>query len=344
MGECWQLLSIDNWATTGHELGKLKEFFWCPNHALSFLKAVVMPSTYKSDTRSPEDQARAQRMALEPQSSTLLLTLPVELLLIIAEDLGKDYLHLLCFSLTCTFLWEITGRTRYHSLYRRLKQDSWSGSCIILIGEYADRLPDSMLTDEEKEEFKLLDERRYSLYGLAGSLYSIAYDNFRQLSRIPKYPIFGDQRVRRNPKLLDELMDAHDIEQCMPWVSVNRKDCVVERQDGDRWMLRNLSKREYVTLANSRHVMQILYTLVGETQYSCYSFSDEGPENWEGDRIDLTVASVHQQEVGDDVNEWADITRYVIKELVKRAYEDGCQEELAFEDGSEDESDPDSLY
>ncbi|KAJ3729743.1 hypothetical protein EV361DRAFT_868916 [Lentinula raphanica] len=343
MAEEWQLVSVDNRASSGH-LGKLKKFFWNPSRAVSFLKAVVVPSTYKLDTRTPGDQAKAQRAALESQSSALLLTLPIELLLIIAEDLGKDYLHLLCFSLTCTFLWEITGHARYHSLCSELKKESWSGSRIILIGDRAKGLPKSMLTHEDKQELGLPRQRKDIRFNVAGrAFYRVAQDSFRNFSHIPNDLILGDRRVRTNSKLRGELLNANRNEQCMRWISINRDNCVLKRQDGDFWMLRNLSQREYVLLPHSRvskvSVTQVLYSLVGESEYSYCSYSDGDEGKWAGDRIDLTVLSIHQQEHGNDAK-WMDITFYIIQQLEELAYETEFPEEvraLMYEEEEEEE-------
>ncbi|KAJ3817211.1 hypothetical protein F5880DRAFT_102425 [Lentinula raphanica] len=342
MGEYFKLISIDNRASAGH-LGKLPEFFWYWSRAVSYLKTVAVPSTYKLDTRSPEDRAKAQRMALESQSSTLLLKLPVELLLIIAGDLRKDYLHLLCFSLTCTFLWEITGQARYHSLCYKLKQESWSRNRIILIGDYAAaNLPESMLTDEEKEELGLLDEH-YNIFGIGSALYYVASDSFRDLAYMSNDLILGDERVQTNSTLRRELKKANRNAQCMPWISVNREDCVLKLQDGDSWMLRNLSKRVYVTLPNSeRKIAQVLHCLVGHSQYSYFLHSKEGNGNWAGDRIEVTVVSVHRREHGDDIN-WVDITLGVKKHLQRLARDEDDYSDESW-DMTEEELHPGPSY
>ncbi|KAJ3821520.1 hypothetical protein F5880DRAFT_815488 [Lentinula raphanica] len=330
MVQHWQLISIDNRATAGH-LGEIKRFFWRPSRAIFHLPAVAVPLAYKIDNRSPGDQAKAQRMALESQRSSLLLTLPFELLLIIAEDLGKDYLHLLCFSLTCSFLSEITAHARYHSLCYKLKQESWSGSRIILIGNRSKSLPKTMLTNEEKEELGLPNDTKSRI--VARALYHVAYDSFQKLSHIPNDLVFGDQRVRTNPKLHDELLTATGNERHMDWISITRKDCVLQRQHEDSWMLRNLSKREYVILPDSGYIMQFLYNLVGVTEYSFTGTKG----TWAGDRIDLTVDSTHRQEHG-EAADWMDITSRVAQELESLEGEHYSEDELMYE-YSDEESD-----
>ncbi|KAJ3823319.1 hypothetical protein F5880DRAFT_1612991 [Lentinula raphanica] len=325
MGESWQLISIENRTTAGH-IGKLVEFFWWANHIVSYLKAPVIPSTYKLDTRSPEDRNEAQRLALESQSSTLLFALPVELLLIIAENLSNDYLHLLCFSLTCTFSWEITSQARYDSLCYRLKQESWSGTRIILVGEYGENAPYSkLLTDKDKAELglhdRMDDDSHWHSCALGAALFDVACEDFRVLPFEPSNLILGDQRVRTNPQLRIELLNAECSMRCKPWISIHWKNFMFQRQNGDHWVLRNLTKREYVTLHQSRNIMQVLFILVGASEYSCFSI------NWTGDRIDLTVVSIHQQEHGDNAN-WRDVTLGVIRRLKDQAVRDDCEKRL----------------
>ncbi|KAJ3763017.1 hypothetical protein EV360DRAFT_78796 [Lentinula raphanica] len=327
MGQYWQIISIDNKETLGH-LGKLGEVFWSPSSTvISYIRAPVVPSRYKPITRSLEEKPEVQSLASKwSQSVTTptapLLALPVELLMIIIEDLGKDYLDLLCFALSCTLLWEITGQTRCDSLCSQLRKESWAGSRIILLGDNAGTLPKSMLTDEELEELGLTQSRPKHR---GSELYFGAMDRFRVPSR--KDLILGDERVRSNSKLLDELRLARRNERFNRWIEIKRSDFTVSRQNGDRWMIRNLSKREYVTLLRARNLTQVLYTLIGRSNdpavYMCGgSWLIKG--SWAGDRIDLTVVSVHNQEYSDEA-EWKDITGRVIERLEKLAFDDGAE-------------------
>ncbi|KAJ3838185.1 hypothetical protein F5878DRAFT_182198 [Lentinula raphanica] len=323
MRQHWQLISIDNQRTTG-PLGQLDEFFWNPTSVMPQLQAPVVPSIYKLNTTTNlEDRGKAERTALELQPSMLLLALPVELLLIIAEDLGKDYLDLLCFSLTCTFLWEITGQSRYHSLCCKLENESWARSRILLVGDFAVTLPKSMLTDIETDELGL-DESN-------NALYRVALDSFQVFGSTDSL-IMGHPRVQTNSNLRRELLDANHNTQLKPWISFHWKDFTPIQEHGDHWMLRNLLQREYVSLARPDNIMQALYTLTAtrttHSNLSMFAGLDwlaEGP--WAGDRIDLTLVSIHRQEHGDG-GDWKDITPDVIQDLEALAIYTGHEGEL----------------
>ncbi|KAJ3729744.1 hypothetical protein C8R42DRAFT_652795 [Lentinula raphanica] len=188
-----------------------------------------------------------------------------------------------------------------------------------------------MLTNEEKEELGLPNDTKSRI--VARALYHVAYDSFQKLSHIPNDLVFGDQRVRTNPKLHDELLTATGNERHMDWISITRKDCVLQRQHEDSWMLRNLSKREYVILPDSGYIMQFLYNLVGVTEYSFTGTKG----TWAGDRIDLTVDSTHRQEHG-EAADWMDITSRVAQELESLEGEHYSEDELMYE-YSDEESD-----
>lgn len=86
-----------------------------------------------------------------------LLTLPVELLLIIAENLLDSYIDVLCLALTCVKMWEATTKIRYQSLSAKIQGRSWAGSRMICLGDCARRLL-IVHTAEEREELQKYQE------------------------------------------------------------------------------------------------------------------------------------------------------------------------------------------
>ncbi|KAJ3769549.1 hypothetical protein FB446DRAFT_747471 [Lentinula raphanica] len=332
MGQYWNLISIDNCQSTGH-LGKFGEFFWYSSPILvPYLIAPVVPSTYKPESSCHETSAKINKLVSKLQSNTTsaaLLALPVELLIIIAEDLGKDYLHLLCFSLTCTLLWEVTGQSRYRSLCSKLEHDSWAGSRIILLGDYAGSLPETVLTEQDKEKFTL-DE--VSCDELGTAFYHIAYRYFPEPLSPRTDFIFNDIRVKENRDLWEELLEAvcYDQTRFRRWMEPRRSEFMPVPQPGDRWMLRNLSKREYVTLAWTRDMDQVIYTLIARSDDPSVSMRGgdwlvKGP--WAGDRIDITLVSAHEKENGDE-GDWKEITAGVVSKLKALAVEDDYRGKL----------------
>ncbi|KAJ3753309.1 hypothetical protein EV360DRAFT_74609 [Lentinula raphanica] len=156
MGQYWNLINIDHREAMGN-MGKLGEFFWYASRLVDRLMPLRLSEKYESEVGSLEE---IKRKAVTGDSSTsALLTLPIELLLLIIEDLGKDYLNLLCFSMTCTLLWELSGKARYDSLSSELDRHRWAGSRIILLGDYAGTLPPSMLSAQDIEELGLGDSQ-----------------------------------------------------------------------------------------------------------------------------------------------------------------------------------------
>ncbi|KAJ3810748.1 hypothetical protein F5876DRAFT_65366 [Lentinula aff. lateritia] len=84
------------------------------------MNPLVIPSFYKT------------ALSIGTSGATILLSLPNELLLAIAEELLEEYRP---------------------SFFHKLKIQSWAGSRIILLGDYIRVLPEGLLTDAEREEF-----------------------------------------------------------------------------------------------------------------------------------------------------------------------------------------------
>ncbi|KAJ3900515.1 hypothetical protein F5879DRAFT_1004532 [Lentinula edodes] len=300
MGQYWTLINIDNRESSGH-LGKLGEFFWGFNKIITYLLAPNIPTSYKLRTPMEKFQTNS--------SGATLLTLPDELLLIIAEELVEDYLELMCFSLTCVAMWEVTEQVRYRSLYAKLKTFSWAGGRIILLGDYGSALPHGVLTAEDIKQLKLT---KYRKKNLGTGLYD---------QRFPEpnsdISLLKDERVQSNATLGRELGEFSRNKPFSDWICLKWKDFMLVRTEGDYWMIRNFTKREF-TKSNRRNLTQALYCLIGCSQDP--SVSMPGGEDlingkWAGHRIDITLASVHKQEY-EDYSNWKDITPH-IKEFLE---------------------------
>ncbi|KAJ3752901.1 hypothetical protein EV360DRAFT_88293 [Lentinula raphanica] len=328
-------MSVDKRQATG-DLGELGEFFWCSSPIVNYLIAPVVPSKYL-ENRGRATNSRSRKMVSKLQSITTsgsvpaLLALPAELLMLIAEYLRKDYIHLLCFSLTCTLLGEVTEQARYHSLCGKLKYQSWAGSRVILLGDYTYTLPENMLTEKDIKKFKC-DLVRDKL-GMA--LYYIAGGYFRKPLSPEESLIFRDERVEKNSDLRKELLDASCRDEQQPWIRrISLLNFMPVQQHGDRWILCNLSKRECVTLAKLDSVTQVIYALIGRSEEVDSPVSTmydgewlaQGP--WARDRLDIILVPVHKQE-HDNEGEWKEITADVVsklKELADETYTYGSEE------------------
>ncbi|KAJ3808177.1 hypothetical protein F5876DRAFT_78995 [Lentinula aff. lateritia] len=313
MGQYWTIMSIDNSEATGH-LGKLGEFFWMPDDSLvSCLTTPVIPSSYKTAAIASFG-GKSQKLKKNYPPS-ILLSLPHELLLVIAEELSEDYLDLICFSLTCIDAWELTGQCRYQSLSQKIKSKSWVGSRIILLGDYAGALPKGLLTDAEKKELRL---DGYADHELGSLLY--AHPAFRK----PSYKILNDfyyDEIAQDDDLFHELQYFAHREPFSRWIMLPGNFKLTRSSSKDRWMIRNLTKQEYA-ITRRRSLTQIVYSLIGCSDDPSVSMQGErcsvlinGP--WAGDRIDITLVSIHRKEhTPEERSSWKDIT-ISVKELLE---------------------------
>ncbi|KAJ3993456.1 hypothetical protein F5050DRAFT_1846208 [Lentinula boryana] len=317
MIQYWNVISIDNREATGY-LGRLGDFFWRSNRVINEMMAPVIPSTYTSNTTFFEERLQKINLKTDTAGTTIDVALPLELLLAIADEL-EEYLDLLCFSLTCTTMWENTARLRYRSLYSKLRRHSWARTRIILLGDCARTLPEGVLSEEDKKELALEGNS-----DMLGNAFCAAAENFTQLEW-KTISAHNDKRAQANIRLLEELSRFHSDERINRWIWFDRKDFRLGRPEGDRWMVRNLSKREYVIKSRSRNLTQVLFCLIGRSDDPSVSMS--GGEwlingTWAGDRIDVTLVSIHEQEHGDDPK-WKDITADVKLKVMTLADEDG---------------------
>ncbi|KAJ3712758.1 hypothetical protein DFJ43DRAFT_1228288 [Lentinula guzmanii] len=323
MGQYWKIRNIDYEETTG-DLGKLGEFFWYgDDDVISLLITPVIPPHFKSKpvlSKTSVSEVKDDSTISPPT----LLTLPVELLVVIAEELMDDYLNLICFSLTCVSMWELTHPVRYRVLESELRYKSWAGCRIILLGDYAQNLPKGILTAEEigqltmkNEDDKDSDEDEEDLdkkmdKTLGRRLYKA---DFRRVSLHLNISVLEDRRLWGRSSLYKELSKFD--RRFRPWLSFDWNRFLPREAEGDSWMVRNFSKREFVAMSSSHHLAQVVFSLIGCSDDPSISMIDgdwliEGP--WAGNRIDITLASLHEQEHRDETD-WKDITAEVKQRL-----------------------------
>ncbi|KAH7868920.1 uncharacterized protein C8R40DRAFT_1132690 [Lentinula edodes] len=316
MGQYWKIINIDNRESTGI-IGNLGEFFWYFNNFVTYLMAPNIPCSYKSSLMPPKEKSQKTKN----NSRTILLTLPTELLLTIAEDLVEDYLDLICLSLTCTTIWEVTEKIRFRSLHAKLKTRTWAGGRIILLGDYARTLPEGVLTVEDMKQLRLTE------YDDDDELGTGLFEYYKFPKPKSNISLLNEERVQSNRALRNELRQYSYREVFSRWIHLDLDDFLLARTEGDRWMVRNFTKRQYVIKSNSRNLPQILYCLIGCSQDPTISM--EGSDSllygiiegkWAGDRVDITLASIHEKE-REDSSDWEEITTRVKAMLEELAEE-----------------------
>ncbi|KAJ3974905.1 hypothetical protein EV361DRAFT_865797 [Lentinula raphanica] len=325
----WTLLNPDDRQGIGN-IGYFSEFFWYDNwsNIVDYLMTPILPSIYESDPtslgKSIEGSILRNRISSSPTSTTTIVALPLELLLLIIEDLAEDYLHLLSFSLTCSLLWEISAQARYHSLFTRLKRQSWAGSRVILLGSDAEWLPKTMVFSEK-------DKRELDLDGPRNTHGECLRNSVDCLFRFPNpgninvlKPDNGWPKVVEPRNELDkELLAFCDLDEkrFKHWIWYNWRDFKPRpRKKGDRWIVRNFTKREYVTKATTKNLTQVVYSLIGwATSESTDRDDFLSRGRWAGDRMDITLVSTHKREHGKKSG-WKDITASVKGRLREFAY------------------------
>ncbi|KAJ3758022.1 hypothetical protein EV360DRAFT_83454 [Lentinula raphanica] len=324
MGMDWAVYNIDKQTVISQP--KLHEFFWFPydsQHPSSesdittnLLTTPIIPSCFKPKS-SLLTGARVQNAKISAAPAvTTLLSLPPELLLAVAEELAEDYLDLIFFSTTCATMWELTQPIRYRVICSEIRAKSWAGCRVVLIGGTNHTLPHGMLTDGEKEYFR----RCIRASGEWIEEYELDTDNVN-LSVVPCWegsldlpkisPRYSSQRLRNNRSQRQAVTSLFHV--FGRWLSFDWREFMPNKEEGDNWMIRNFTKREYVI--SVRHLTQMLYSLTG---FFSDAFSEESEwyahGDWAGDRIDITLTSMHKQEHGDE-SDWKDITEGIRKKL-----------------------------
>ncbi|KAE9402987.1 hypothetical protein BT96DRAFT_1017232 [Gymnopus androsaceus JB14] len=299
MGQSFYLISIDNLQIS---LGgaKFGEFFWEEDDdiILRLIAPVIPPSYLESD-------GLTQRSTWA--ESAPLLNLPPELLLLVAEHL--TYADVISLSLICPTMWTATSHIRYLSLSTKLQHQSWAGSRLICLGDYAEDLPTGFITSSDLEQMdEILGYPTISEDSDDGPRELALFYRFYQsyCSRPERYlTICGPTERRRS--FLDFFYTPYIPRRVSDWVSLEERCFVPKPKPEDCWMLRNLSKKEFVIKAKHEGrwhgLIQALYTLITWSNDPSISMACEdevseaiirGP--WAGDRIDVTLKSIHDSE------------------------------------------------
>ncbi|KAJ3738173.1 hypothetical protein EV360DRAFT_90740 [Lentinula raphanica] len=81
-----------------------------------------------------------------------------------------------------------------------------------------------------------------------------------------------------------------------------------------------------------RHLTQMIYCVIGRSDDPSVSMLGgdwliRGP--WAGDRIDITLVSIHEQEHGNEKEQWKDITDGVMQKLREVSDEEDREDEFS---------------
>lgn len=252
-----------------------------------------------------------------------LLALPVEILQIIAQEMIDIYLDVICLALTCTAMWDITERARSLSYLAELQSQNWAGSRMICFGDHACSLPKGLFTLEDRERFEEVIGEQW------GDLANEDDEDSRDLAMIRqarykfstprKWSLYrsDDTRGLDAPEEieLEIYTSLRGKKAAMCWIDI--RNWLVLQPPEDRWMLRNLSKQEFVLKSKGSDpssLVQALLSLIcwstdSDVSMNCDKSIAEtlvrGP--WAGDRIDVTLFSIHNEQQRNN-GDWNDIT------------------------------------
>ncbi|KAJ3772828.1 hypothetical protein FB446DRAFT_33543 [Lentinula raphanica] len=158
MQELWIIFNIDKMRTITQTV--FNDSFWDTDTlTTNLLKTPVFPSCYEFKRRVFKARLQKEISGNDTSAAMSLLSLPLELLFAIAEQF-EDYVDLICFSLTCATLWELTHPIRYRMVCAEVRAKSWAGCRIVFFGEYTTTVPNGMLTDKEIAYYKTGLSRR----------------------------------------------------------------------------------------------------------------------------------------------------------------------------------------
>ncbi|KAF9066096.1 hypothetical protein BDP27DRAFT_1424234 [Rhodocollybia butyracea] len=262
MGQYWDLINVDKLKAFGW--GKMGEFFWRENmNVIDRLSTPVNPTEWPRLILNED-----KRLVPVTQTATLLTKLSTELLAAIAKELlEKDFLDLLSFAMTCVKIWEVTEDIRFEYLRFRLQERSWAGSRIICLGDYARDLPQGLLSEEDMEE---LEEMAEEMEEKGEEITDVSLLN-RSLIMEDRRPwgASGEELIPGFRHILARREYRHTSPLGKTWLSLDLKHftlrCAPSTSPKDRWMLRNLTKKEFVirsTSGTSEGFMQVLLSLI----------------------------------------------------------------------------------
>ncbi|KAF9073889.1 hypothetical protein BDP27DRAFT_1444825 [Rhodocollybia butyracea] len=250
----------------------------------------------------------------------------------------------MCFSLTCMKMWEVAEDVRFLYLRNGLQRLSWNGNRIILLGDYTRELPQGLLTEEDRKELKMMaeiqkshsDDEEGSNEGSDGDLddddVSLLDYALHEMESEHLTDSFSRCHLRR--------AEYGEIPEAFQWFLLPLSKFTCTSSTEDRWMLRNLTKKEFVIKSKGRAssgLVQALFSLISWSNARAISMACDdadaermvrGP--WAGDRIDVTLYSLHEHK--NDPG-WKDITSEVLaflERLAKNDNEEFLEEILPF--------------
>ncbi|KAF9066094.1 hypothetical protein BDP27DRAFT_1331196 [Rhodocollybia butyracea] len=320
MGQYWTLVNIDKAQVASEHWGKLGEFFWS-----SHSKVLDRLSTAVNLSEWPKLMSK-DKCSPAAQTASFLTKLPVELLQAIAKSLIGDFADLMSFSLTCLTMWEVAEGVRFLYLRTELQRRSWNGNRIILLGDYTRRLPQKLLTEEDREMLKekaeIYDEEGSddgSDNGFGDADVSLLNRASHEMEE--NYLHYGDG-VRN--RIYGLAYYRYVVPEAREWFYLDISRMTLRHAPStteaeDRWMLRNLTKQEFVIKSKGTTpsaLAQALFSLISWSDdpsiSMCCDDADAGRMvrgPWAGDRIDVTLYSLHEHKNDPD---WKDITKDVL--------------------------------
>ncbi|KIM96930.1 hypothetical protein OIDMADRAFT_169714 [Oidiodendron maius Zn] len=286
----------------------------CPPKNITYAEQLEV----KAYTKRPHSGDCVQRPTFP------MMRLPVEAHYLIFESL--DLVSMLYLGLTNQYFWNLFKEFFPQFIKRSVTSclGAWAGTNVIVVGDYADDLPDGLLTDaiskEMEEGIKDGSEMRpATLYDLSSIRYQtcVPIDQIFD-ERLPNLLDLG----KKNTK--DDGRGPRDIEDI---VSLRLTDFL---QDEQLWVLRNLSTYEYVRAEAIAlkpeyiHGPFLDYIGFGEVIMSRASWSSDpscamGYDRditrgvWAGDRFDIVPLRCLAD--GNDKQKWIDISDKVVRKI-----------------------------
>lgn len=274
----------------------------------------------------------------QSSEDSYLASLPLELINIIFSlvEQGED---LICLGLTCQYFWALL-RDRVKEIVAK-DMAPWAGSSLIFLGDYADDLPSSLLTPTLQQE---LDEATHEK--LERCRWDKSYDGDPDDCKVNLYQIAEDWKDPAHRPVFHSASTR---------LQASEKELLSSLflnpyPEDQAWVLRNLSKREYVTAQSINEVSGITSTgLVenaiglGEVIASRIQWTsdpsgtvDGCKGEWAGDRFDITtldrIGLGLTQHEDTDGREWKDVSEKAAKlvddiwsEVINREDSRGCK-------------------
>ncbi|TFK53816.1 hypothetical protein OE88DRAFT_1285046 [Heliocybe sulcata] len=311
MGQYWIIVNIDAKTYMSFSVKKLGEWLLRPQTGLSMMATLVPPLVNTEDSRLDDSLIRSGSSDNELGQ----LSLPTELLGKIFEELDDDVFHVGSLCLANSTLWTIGYSYFIEAVGRHTAH--WGGDRVICVGDYAEDLPDGILSKEEMDNLETDSAWDGSLYHYAWEEYDDYELQIRSLLVRVKGHIASLQSSPSEMKAwqqlitpLEELLDVY-------WT---RQDYLRD----DQWILCNLSQKEYARGAYLKEMVGDALSL-GDVVLSQICWSQDPSTalrykgniyqgRWAGDRFAVYNRDVFEGR--DDRQDWEDVSQKVIGETL----------------------------